>query len=221
MTSHVVSIPSPPFRAASGAFEVHQVPAAQDNLVWLFVCLKTAAVAAVDGPDAENALAYCQAQGLTLTHVLNTHTHVDHVGLNRDLAQRGMLEGLTVIGPAKVHSQVPGITQPADDIPEVEGSGYGRGDHGDAHRGAFVGAGEVGGAGGVEGVGAGAGADGDASDAGGAGSWGTACSALPVRRRRRRGGVGAVGDADDLGGEALGQGRLQELSSCSPSLRVS
>lgn len=120
MTSHVVSIPSPPFRAASGAFEVHQVPAAQDNLVWLLVCLKTGAVAAVDGPDAENTLAYCEQRGLSLSHVLNTHTHADHVGINRDLAQRDLLSQLTVIGPAKVRSQVPGITQPADDGDVIE-----------------------------------------------------------------------------------------------------
>src|SRR4051812_10429277 len=120
MTSHVVSIPSAPFRSASGAFEVHQVPAAQDNLVWLFVCLKTGAVAAVDGPDAENALAYCAAKGLTLSHVLNTHTHGDHVGINQDLAQRGLLAGLQVIGPAKMRAQVPGLTQPADDGDVIE-----------------------------------------------------------------------------------------------------
>lgn len=120
MTTHVVSIPSPPFRSASGAFEVHQVPAAQDNLIWIMVCKKTGAVAVVDGPDAENALAYCREHGLKLSHVLNTHTHGDHVGINRDLEQRGLLSQLTVIGPAKVRAQVPGITQPADDGDAIE-----------------------------------------------------------------------------------------------------
>ncbi|MFT3923555.1 MAG: hydroxyacylglutathione hydrolase [Myxococcales bacterium] len=120
MTKHVVSIPSTPFSSASGSFEVHQVPAAQDNLVWLFVCKRTGAVAAVDGPDAENALAYCQANGLKLTHVLNTHTHGDHIGINRDLAQRGLLDALEVIGPAKVSAQVPGITQAVDEGDEIQ-----------------------------------------------------------------------------------------------------
>ena len=52
-----------------------------------------------------------------------------------------------------------------DDGAEVEGAGDRRGDDGEAQRGAFVGAGEVGLAVGVEGVGAGAGADGDGADA--------------------------------------------------------
>jgi hydroxyacylglutathione hydrolase len=111
---HVVTSPTPPFASASGAFEVHQVPAAQDNLVWILVCKRSGAVAVVDGPDASQALAYCDAHGLKLTHVLNTHTHHDHIGINHDLAQRGLLTGLAVIGPGKVRAQVPGLTQPAD-----------------------------------------------------------------------------------------------------------
>lgn len=117
--AHVVSVPTPPFRAASGAFEVHQIPAAEDNLVWLFVCLRTGAAAAVDGPDAGGVLAYAAARGIAITHVLNTHTHGDHIGLNRDLAKRGKLAAMTVIGPGKVRDQVPGITQPADEGDEI------------------------------------------------------------------------------------------------------
>jgi hydroxyacylglutathione hydrolase len=109
---HVVSQPTPPFRSASGALEVHQIPAAQDNLVWLLVCTKTNAAAVVDGPDAEAVLAYCDAQGIALTHVLNTHTHFDHIGVNQDLQKRGLLSQLEVIGPAGAQKDVPGITSP-------------------------------------------------------------------------------------------------------------
>src|SRR5688572_25822768 len=108
---HVVTKPTPPFRSISGALEVHQIPAAQDNLVWILVCTRTNAAAVVDGPDAENALAYCAAHGITLTHVLNTHTHFDHIGVNHDLAKRGLLAGLQVIGPAGAKKDVPGITR--------------------------------------------------------------------------------------------------------------
>ncbi|MDB4971951.1 MAG: hydroxyacylglutathione hydrolase [Myxococcaceae bacterium] len=118
--AHVVSLPTAPFRARSGAFEVHQIPAAEDNLIWLFVCLRTNAAAIVDGPDAENVLAYAHAQGITVTHVLNTHTHGDHIGLNRDLLRRGLLPGLEVIGPRKVARDVPGLTQAADDGDIIE-----------------------------------------------------------------------------------------------------
>jgi hydroxyacylglutathione hydrolase len=116
---HVVSLPRPPFTSRSGAFEVHQVPAAQDNLVWLLVCRTTGAVAAIDGPDAAPALAYCEANALKLSHVLNTHTHADHVGLNRELAERGLLSSLQVVGPARAASQVPGITRGVEEGDEV------------------------------------------------------------------------------------------------------
>jgi hydroxyacylglutathione hydrolase len=109
--AHVVTHPRPAFRSQSGAFEVHQIPAASDNLVWLLVCLKTRTCAVVDGPDAENALAHAKAHGLTLSVVLNTHTHADHVGINLDLEARGLLTNMRVIGPAAVSAEVPGITE--------------------------------------------------------------------------------------------------------------
>jgi hydroxyacylglutathione hydrolase len=113
--AHVVTKPTPPFRTSSGALEVHQIPAAQDNLVWLLVCTRSGAAAIVDGPDAEGVLAYAAERGITITHVLNTHTHFDHIGLNRDLEKRGLLDKLNVFGPAKVAKDVPGLTRPVDE----------------------------------------------------------------------------------------------------------
>ena len=112
---HVVSTPTAPFRSADGAIEVHQIPAWQDNLVWLVVCTETREAAAVDGPEAEAVLAYCEAHELRLTTILNTHTHMDHVGINHDLARRGMLEGLVVYGPNRKAADVPGLTHGVDD----------------------------------------------------------------------------------------------------------
>lgn len=108
---HVVTAPTPPFRSSTGKFEVHQIPAFQDNLVWILVCSQTGAAAVVDGPDAEATLAYAEAHGIKLTHILNTHTHPDHIGINEDLKRRGLLSSLTVYGAAKMASAVPGITQ--------------------------------------------------------------------------------------------------------------
>jgi hydroxyacylglutathione hydrolase len=118
--AHVVSQPTPPFRAASGAYEVHQIPAAQDNLIWLLVCKRTGAAAIVDGPDADAVLAYAQDQGIAITHVLNTHTHHDHVGVNKGLQSRGLLDKLAVLGPAKAATDVPGITRPVDEGDTIE-----------------------------------------------------------------------------------------------------
>jgi hydroxyacylglutathione hydrolase len=116
---HVVELPSEPFRTADGRIEVHQVPAWQDNFVWIAVCTKTGAGALIDGPDAENALAYCDAKGIEIKTILNTHTHMDHVGINHDLEKRGKLSGLRVFGPEKKASEVPGITDRVDEGSEV------------------------------------------------------------------------------------------------------
>lgn len=113
--THDVTRPTPPFRSATGRFEVHQVPAAQDNLVWVIVCAQTGDAAVVDGPSANELLPYLQAKGITLRAILNTHHHGDHVGVNADLKKRGLLEGLAVCGPAKKASMIPGITHAVDE----------------------------------------------------------------------------------------------------------
>ena len=112
--SHLVTTPYAPFRSSSGALEIHQIPAAQDNLIWLVVAADGQA-AAVDGPDAQNTLEYCEAKGLRLTTILNTHTHGDHVGINRDLERRGLLSRMRVVGPKGAAKDVPGITEQVDD----------------------------------------------------------------------------------------------------------
>jgi hydroxyacylglutathione hydrolase len=112
--SHVVTKPTAPFRTASGKLTVHQIPAATDNLIWLVVA-EGGEAAAVDGPDAAGVLDYCAARGFRLTTILNTHTHGDHVGINRDLAGRHLLAALRVVGPARAADDVPGITEKVDD----------------------------------------------------------------------------------------------------------
>lgn len=59
------------------------VRAFRDNYLWLIVKDQSAAV--VDPGDAEPILAYLQQHGLTLTAVLLTHHHHDHVGGVTDL----------------------------------------------------------------------------------------------------------------------------------------
>lgn len=112
---HVVTEPTPPFRSADGRLEVHQVPVWQDNLVWIAVCTSTGEAAAVDGPEADAVLAYCGAHDLRLTTILNTHTHMDHVGINHELARAGTLSRYRVFGPAKKARDVPGLTDPMED----------------------------------------------------------------------------------------------------------
>ncbi|MEQ1502674.1 MAG: hydroxyacylglutathione hydrolase [Myxococcota bacterium] len=93
--------------------EVHRVPAATDNLVWVVVDRATGDAAIVDGPSAAEVLPYVEARGIRVVAVWNTHTHGDHVGLNRDLAKRGLLPA-RVVGPAGAAADVPGLTDPVD-----------------------------------------------------------------------------------------------------------
>jgi hydroxyacylglutathione hydrolase len=120
--SHVVTVPAPPFAIEGGKLRVHQIPAAKDNLIWLVVGGDGEA-AAVDGPDAEATLEYCEKHGFRLTTILNTHTHGDHVGINHDLGQRGMLSSLRVVGPRRAAERVPGITEPVDEGDTVSFAG--------------------------------------------------------------------------------------------------
>ncbi len=104
---HVVTKPRPPFRTGDGTLEIHQLPAWKDNLIWLVVVPDTGEAAVVDGPEAGTVLDYCAAHDFRLTTIFNTHTHPDHVGVNRDLDRRGLLTDLTVYGPPV---GVPGLT---------------------------------------------------------------------------------------------------------------
>ena len=115
MHQHVVTKPRAPFRSQSGRLEVHQIPVWQDNLVWLIRYDDEGHCAAVDGPESGPVMEYCRARGLTLTTILNTHTHGDHIGLNHGLEKIGLLESLRVVGSAKVASDVPGLTEPVQD----------------------------------------------------------------------------------------------------------
>ena len=109
--AHVVTRPSEPFLSATGALMVHQIPSASDNLIWLAVCTQTGIAAAVDGPEARSVLAYCEEHRIRLTTILNTHTHPDHIGINRDLERTHQLSSLRVVGSASRADEIPGITE--------------------------------------------------------------------------------------------------------------
>lgn len=109
MMSHVVREPSAPVSLLGGALEVHQIPAWTDNFIWLIVSKARQEAAAVDGPEAGPALEACQRLGVRLTTILNTHTHHDHIGINRDLGTK--LGDLRVVGSKAKAEDVPGLTE--------------------------------------------------------------------------------------------------------------
>ena len=80
------------------------IPAFADNYIWLV--REGSAAAVVDPGDAAPVIAYLQQEGITLTAIIATHHHGDHVGGIRDLAARWPVP---VYGPA--NEAIPGRTQ--------------------------------------------------------------------------------------------------------------
>lgn len=115
MTSHIVTQPTPPFLGMGSEITVHQIPAARDNFIWLLVCNATGRAAFVDGPNAEPARRYAAANGITVTTILNTHTHPDHIGINRALEKSGELQSMRVVGCGATAASIPGLTEAVDE----------------------------------------------------------------------------------------------------------
>ncbi len=80
------------------------IPAFVDNYIWLV--REGSAGAVVDPGDAAPVIAYLQREGITLTAIIATHHHGDHVGGIRDLITRWPVP---VYGPAS--EAIPGRTQ--------------------------------------------------------------------------------------------------------------
>jgi hydroxyacylglutathione hydrolase len=80
------------------------IPAFSDNYIWLVRDGGNAAI--VDPGDAAPVLECLDREGLTLTAIVNTHHHGDHVGGNAALLTRF---AVPVFGPAREH--IPGRTR--------------------------------------------------------------------------------------------------------------
>ena len=111
---HCITTLPAPTQSQTHNFKVHQVPAHQDNLIWL-IEYASGLCAIVDGPSAKEVLPYIEDHNLRITHILNTHTHADHVGINRDLGKRGLLDDVVVIGCRTRSTDIPHITKMVDE----------------------------------------------------------------------------------------------------------
>lgn len=116
---HVVSRPHPPFQLVGSSIEVQQVPVWQDNFTWLLVDRSRGTAAAVDGAEAAPVLASCAAQDLRLDTIFVTHTHRDHIGINRDLSSSGALSALRVVGARSRAGDIPGLSEAVGEGDEV------------------------------------------------------------------------------------------------------
>jgi len=84
------------------------VPCLKDNYAYLLADRQAGLCAVVDPSEPEPVKAALAREGLTLTHILNTHHHWDHTGGN--LVLKAEL-GARVIGPGKDRDRIPGIDE--------------------------------------------------------------------------------------------------------------
>ena len=96
------------------ATEIQAVPCLSDNYAYLVKSGDQCAV--VDPSEAAPVQAALAKKGWKLTHILNTHHHLDHCGGNLDLKRD---TGALVVGPGKDAARIPGL-----DVGVDEASGW-------------------------------------------------------------------------------------------------
>lgn len=96
--------------------DIHQVPVLSDNYVYLAHEAETGVTAVVDPAVVDPVLEAAAAKGWTITHILNTHHHNDHVGGNLEIKEK---TGCTIVGPRADAARIPGI-----DVEVGEGDTY-------------------------------------------------------------------------------------------------
>jgi hydroxyacylglutathione hydrolase len=84
--------------------EIVQVPVLSDNYVYLAHDAASGETAVIDPAVAEPVLAAAAARGWTITQILNTHWHPDHVGGNAGIVAA---TGAKVTGPRGEAARIP------------------------------------------------------------------------------------------------------------------
>lgn len=88
------------------------------NFNYLIVCGETGEALAVDPLDHEKCLAAAKAKGWTVTQILNTHEHGDHIGGNAPMVAA---TGSKILGHANARDRIPDmdVSLGAGDIVKV------------------------------------------------------------------------------------------------------
>jgi hydroxyacylglutathione hydrolase len=103
------------------SIEIIPVPCLKDNyayLVWRPGASTAVAIDACETGPIERAL---EERGLTLSGILTTHHHHDHVGGNLDLVQRWRVP---VYGHVSEQARIPGLSMPLQDAQVFELGGF-------------------------------------------------------------------------------------------------
>ena len=85
--------------------EIEQFPCRSDNFGVLIHDPASGETASIDAPEAGPILAALERRGWTITHILCTHHHPDHVAGNADLQAMGA----ELIGPAGEADRIAGL----------------------------------------------------------------------------------------------------------------
>ncbi|MBP0614694.1 hydroxyacylglutathione hydrolase [Jiella mangrovi] len=88
------------------SFDIRQFTCRSDNFGVLVHEAESGTTIAIDAPEEEPILAELEKTGWTLTHILTTHHHGDHVEANSTLKARYQVE---IIGPEKERMKIPGL----------------------------------------------------------------------------------------------------------------
>lgn len=88
------------------ALQIEQIPVLSDNYVYVIYDPETQACACVDPATAGPVKKRLDELGWRLTHILNTHHHVDHIGGNLQLKQAYECE---IVGAACDADRIAGI----------------------------------------------------------------------------------------------------------------
>jgi hydroxyacylglutathione hydrolase len=85
--------------------EIRQIPILSDNYIYL-IREPGGQVAVVDPAGVTPVLQEAERLGWKITHILNTHHHMDHVGGNIELK---WLTKCTIVGPSADPQRIPGV----------------------------------------------------------------------------------------------------------------
>lgn len=95
--------------------KVVPVPQLADNYAYLVVDEDSGEAGVVDVAEAPSVLDAASREGVTLTAILSTHHHFDHVGGNEDLLRALPFGTVSVYGHHADADRIPGITNPLED----------------------------------------------------------------------------------------------------------
>lgn len=102
-------------------FEIILVPALSDNYVYIAHDSSKKITMVVDPSEAAPVLAALQAHGWSLTHILNTHHHGDHIGGNQELIS---IYNPVLIGPLSEKARISGMNEMVAEGDEIDIGGH-------------------------------------------------------------------------------------------------